>query len=299
MLAAHFRQPARGLCRLFKIEQAGIEHAAQIDSAKAGKFEFGSRIQGVQDGQQAAQFGLAHQIGFVDDDDITELDLINQQIGYRALVLFSERFATITEQVFAGIVVEEIARVDHCDHGIESRELRQRDAVFIFKGKGFGNGQWFTDAGGFNHQIVEAAFLCQARDFQQQILAQSAADAAVGHFHQLFLGARQRCATVSYQRGIHIHFAHVIDDHRHAPTLAIVQNVVEQGGLAGTKKAGQNGDGETLISLHGFPWGYLGISPRPRPAPAARVERLARVRRENDESHRDVRCLATARPSAR
>lgn len=45
------------------------------------------------------------------------------------------------------------------------------------------------------------------------------------------------------QQGVDIYFAQVANDHRHAQAFEVAQDVIEQRGLAGSEKPGENGDG--------------------------------------------------------
>ena len=61
-----------------------------------------------------------------------------------------------------------------------------------------------------------------------------------------FVGAAQ-LRLAADQRGVNVDFAHVVDDHRHAQPLAVVEDVVEQGGFPRAEKTGKNGDGQAGI----------------------------------------------------
>jgi len=74
---------------------------------------------------------------------------------------------------------------------------------------------------------------------------------AVGHLNQPFLGPRQvRPAAVAHQGGVDVHLAHVVDDDRDPQPVAVRQDVVQQGRLAGSEEAGQDGDGQGLELGH-------------------------------------------------
>ncbi len=54
------------------------------------------------------------------------------------------------------------------------------------------------------------------------------------------------------QRRVDVDLGHVVDDDRDPALFAVVEDVIEQRGLAGTKKAGQHGDGQFAgESAHG------------------------------------------------
>ena len=69
---------------------------------------------------------------------------------------------------------------------------------------------------------------CKATDFDEQIVAQRAADAAVAHLDELFLFAREIGAAVADGRGVDEHLRHIVDDHRNAQAFAIRQHMIQQ-----------------------------------------------------------------------
>ncbi|KAG1078585.1 hypothetical protein G6F40_016647 [Rhizopus arrhizus] len=95
--------------------------------------------------------------------------------------------------------------------------------------------------------VVVAAGIGQAPHFLQQVIAQRAAAAAVAELHQRLFGAAQFGATLAHQLRIDVDLAHVVDDDRHAQALAVAQDLVEQGGLAGPEEAGQHGDRKATV----------------------------------------------------
>jgi len=84
--------------------------------------------------------------------------------------------------------------------------------------------------------LIEFTFARHLADLDQQILTQGAANATVAHLDQLFIRPRQRRATVTDQRDVDIDLRHIVDDHRHAPAFAIVQDVIEQGCFPAPRK---------------------------------------------------------------
>jgi len=70
--------------------------------------------------------------------------------------------------------------------------------------------------------------------------------AAIGHLHQLLLGARQVGAAVADERRVDVDLAHVVDDDGDAAPFAVVEDVVEKRGLAGSEKTGKHRDGKAI-----------------------------------------------------
>jgi hypothetical protein len=80
----------------------------------------------------------------------------------------------------------------------------------------------------------------EAADLDQQVVAQRAADAAVGHLDQAFLGPIQ-VHVAGDERPNDVDLAHVVHDHRHPTTLPITEEVVEERGLPCAEEAGEHG----------------------------------------------------------
>jgi hypothetical protein len=164
--------------------------------------------------------------------------LIDEEVGYVALVVFAEGEVAVEEVVVGIHVLEEFLAVDDGDHGVEAGDVRQGDADFVGIAEGGGDGHGFGDAGGFNEEVVEALFGGEEGHLFEEIFAKGAADAAVGHFDEFFAGADEG--------GVDIDFAHVVDNDGDFQAFLVVEDVIEEGGLAGTEEAGENGNGKPI-----------------------------------------------------
>ena len=149
----------------------------------------------------------------------------------------ASNLSAVDEKIGGGIVLEQVHGVDHRHHRIKPREIRQALPFFIAKFEGGRNGQRFRNPRTFDQEIVETAFLSQFADLNQQIIAKRAANAAIGHFDQLFFRPVQD-SFFPDQIGINIHFAHIVDDHSDPSAIPVVENMVEQGRLSTPKEAG-------------------------------------------------------------
>ena len=149
------------------------------------------------------------------------------------------------QQCLAAFVVsEEVGGVDDRHHRVQTGDFLQGAARPVREGKGLRDRQRFAHPRALDEQIVKASVSRQLANFQQQVLAQRAADAAVAHLHELFLRAGKRRAAVAHQHGVDVDLAHVVDDDRYTPPLAVVKHMVKQGGLARAQEAGEHGDGQ-------------------------------------------------------
>ncbi len=247
MLTAQRLQPAGSLRGPVEIEPAGVEQRRHRNLPEFAVYDAGMGIEGPQHALQLMQLRRAEQIRFVQHQQITELDLIHQQIHHRALILRTQRLAARLQIVHRTVVAQEVKAIHHSDHTVQSGIGGEAFTLFILKRKGFRHGQRLRNTGGFNHQMVKTSRLSQPFYLYQQIFTQRAADAAVAHFNQFFIGARQLRTAVTHQGRVNIHFRHIIDDDRDAASFPVVENMVKQGGFTGTEKAGENRNGETRI----------------------------------------------------
>jgi hypothetical protein len=92
----------------------------------------------------------------VQDHHVGELDLVGQQMHQRALVLLAQRLAPVAQEIVAGIVAQQVHRVDHRHHRVEPRDVRQALARLVAEVEGGGDRQRLGDAGRFDQQVVEA-----------------------------------------------------------------------------------------------------------------------------------------------
>ena len=141
-------------------------------------------------------------------------------------------------------MLEEIGGVHDRNHRVEARDFLQALPVFIGEGEGLRDGQRFGDACGLDEQVVKATLLGEARYFLEQVVAQGAADAAIGHLDEFFFRAAELSAPVADEFRVDVDLAHIVHDDRHAAAFAVVEDMVEERGFSGAEEAGENGDGE-------------------------------------------------------
>jgi hypothetical protein len=130
-----------------------------------------------------------HRRCLVDHHHIGKLDLFDQQTHKTAPIVLPQRFPTIRKEILARIILQQVDGVDDRHHGVEPGDIAQRDASLVTKGKGRGDRKRLGNARAFDDQVIEPPRLRERAHFLQQIVAQGAADAAVGHLDQGFLAA--------------------------------------------------------------------------------------------------------------
>ena len=167
--------------------------------------------------------------------------MFDQEIDHAPLVVLGPGLAAVGEAVFARVVAEEVVGVHHGHHRVEPRQVVQAAALLVGEGERLGDRQRFGDAGAFDDQTIETTLPCERRHLLQQILAQRAANAAVGHLDEFFLGSVEGRTAAFEERGVDVHLAHVVDDEGDPAVLAVVEQMVEQRGLSGSEEAGKHG----------------------------------------------------------
>ena len=107
-LAAQGLGPAGSLFRLLHVEQARADHLIQRHGAPHRLKDPGAGIELGHHRLQRPELDRVEQIALVKHDDVGELDLVDQQIGDRALVVLAQMFATGLQSVGRGIVAVDL-----------------------------------------------------------------------------------------------------------------------------------------------------------------------------------------------
>ncbi len=241
VLTVELPYPARGQLRSFDVVAAGPEHLAGGYPSAYGVQQPCARIEPGQDAAQPIGRRVVDEIELVQDDHIGELDLVDEQIAHGALVVLVRREAAGGEVVAGAQFAEEARRVHHGDHGVEPGEVVERRSVVACEGEGRGHRHGFGDAARLDQEVVEPALQGEAFHLFEEIVPERAADAAIGHLDQPLLRTGERGLAPAHQRGIDVDLAHVVHDHGDPQSLAVRQQMVEQGGLARAEEAGQDG----------------------------------------------------------
>ena len=90
VLVIQLAEPACGGLGFFHVEAAGVEDGSKIYAAALGFDDFRAGIQVVENGAEFLELLFVDEIGFVNEEDIGELHLIDKKVGDGAFVLFAE-----------------------------------------------------------------------------------------------------------------------------------------------------------------------------------------------------------------
>jgi hypothetical protein len=92
----------------------------------------------------------------VQDHHVRELDLLDEEVHQRPVILLAERLAAVAQEIVAGIVAQQVHRIDHRHHRVEARHVRQALARLVAEVEGGGDRKRLGDAGRLDQQVVEA-----------------------------------------------------------------------------------------------------------------------------------------------
>ena len=164
-----------------------------------------------------AQLGLGHEIGLVENDHIGKGDLV---LGFgRVLQAVAQPF-----------------RVGNRHHGIETRTRLH----IVVNEEGLRDRCRVRETGRLHDDRVElAAPFHQTLDDADEIAANGAADATVVHLEHFLIGAHDEVV-------VDANLAEFVHDNRELKPVLLAQDTIEQGRLAGTQIAGENGDGDLV-----------------------------------------------------
>ena len=200
-----------------EIEGIAMQNLGERHRTALGAMKPRIGINGTDARLDFAQIGVAHQVGLVEQDNVREGDLV---LG----------LGRVAQPVL------EPARIRHRDHRIELRLL----ADFRIDEERLCHRSRVGKPGGFHDDGVELALAAhQTGHDADQITPHRAADAAIVHFEDLFVGADDEVV-------IDADLAEFVDDDGVFLPMRLGQDAVEQGGLAGPEIAGQDRDGDLV-----------------------------------------------------
>jgi hypothetical protein len=140
--------------------------------------------------------------------------------------------------------LQEVLGVDHGDDGIEPGSV----AHVIVDEEGLGHRRGVGETGSLDQNGVEAALaLHQALDDADEIAAHGAADAAVVHLEDFFLG-------IDHELVVDAEFAEFVDDDGVLLAMLLAQHAIEERRLAGAEIAGQHRNGDLVHDLSPSTW---------------------------------------------
>ena len=150
-------------------------------------------------------------------------------------------------------VLQHVLGVDQGDDGVQAQLVLH----LVVHEKGLRHRTGIGHAGGLDDDVVELVLAPhQAPEDADQVATHGAADAAVVHLEDLFVG-------LHHQLVVDADLAVFVLDHRDALAVLLAEDAVEQGGLARAEKTGEHGDRHARIAVRlrlgmGEMGGFLG-----------------------------------------
>ena len=242
MVVFDFIYPGGGGGDAVEVEGVGVEELLEGDVAIIALDDFGFGLEGTDDLTDTAELIGCHLGGFVQEDEVAELDLLNDEVLDVVLVQIG------TQEVLAA--AELVAHTEGIDDG--GYAIDDGDAVAdVFEAHrgdgadGLRDGSGFADAAGLDDDVVETLLTGDVAELFDEIHLQRAADAPVlkGYEVVVLLG---HYPTLLNEVGIDVDFADVVDDDGETDAATVVEDTVQECGLAAAEVTGQEQYGNGL-----------------------------------------------------
>ncbi len=197
---------------LVALEQADAQQQRQRHLTVDRAQDAGIALDLLQAAFQLSKSRLLNQVALVEQQHVAVNDLGPSHLAFEQLVT-------------------EVFGVDQGDDRIQTRRVAQVAAQKCHRDR-----QRIGQAGGFHHQVIDRLGAIQNPvDRLQQFTVDRAADAAVAELDHVVTGG-------DHQIVVDADLAEFIDQHGGLEALLVAENVVEQCGLAGPEKPGQDRD---------------------------------------------------------
>ena len=207
--------------RLVQVESAEVEYPVDGEVRPLATHDLRHSVHVAQPSLEPVEGLAVDEVRLVEHQDVRERDLL------RAFVAAAE-------------LLIDVGGIDERDDPVK-RELR---ADLVVHEKRLGDRARIGEPRGLHQHIVElVAALHEIAEHANQVSAHGAADAAVRHFEDLFVG-------VDDKRLIDADLPILVLDHGNALAVLLAQDPVEQGRLAGAEETGEDRYRDFLSHLH-------------------------------------------------
>ena len=207
--------------RTLQIEGADVQNSIDRYIGITRAEYAGRAVDGAHPSFDALEFGLANEIGFIEQDHVGKRHLLAGFIHLFEMFL-------------------DVSRIDYGDDRIEQKLLLE----VIVKEKRLRHGAGVGHAGSLHDDVIElVAALEQLPEDAQQVTAYGAADATVVGFEDFFFGT-------DHELMIDTHLAELVLDHGDALAVVLGEDAIEQRGLSRPQESRQYGDGDPIRGSH-------------------------------------------------
>ena len=207
---------------MVKVEEVGLDDFVEVNVTVVTVDDFCLWLYGSDNLADASEFIGFHLAGFVEKDDVAELNL-----------LYDEVFNIVFFDILSGKLESSFEFVFHAegiDDGDDAVEAGYADVGHLGCHRGYGADGLcdrcrFTDAAGFNDDVVEAVHGDDVSQLFDKVHLQCAADAAVLKGNEAFVLLSDDASLLD-EVGINIHFADVVDDDGKLNALFVGENSI-------------------------------------------------------------------------
>ena len=207
-----------GRCPLRQLERLDAEDGVEVDLGVARHGDLGPLVEPRDALADPLDVGGVDQVDLVDDDAVGADDLVH---------------GLVVDAVVADVVevLLDVLGVDEGDDGVE-RDLLEHGIV---EEEGLGDRHRVGEPAGLDQDVVDT--VDELADHVEQVRAhrRDAADAAVAHLDDLFVGRH-------HEVRVDVDLTELVLDHGDAPAVLLAQDVVEQRGLPRAEEAGEDRD---------------------------------------------------------
>ena len=219
---------------IIKVESVGVEYLVEVHIAVVAGNDLRFGLYGADDCRQVVELTRADLRGFVEQDLVAELNLLNHE-PFDILLAYMLLLQTVaaTELVTHAQCINhgyDAVQPRQVMSGVVRNDLRDRAERLCYR-------CGLADAGGFDHDVVELLLRGYVVELLNEVHLQRAADASVLQCYEAVVFLSDHSA-FGYQVGIDVHFANVVDDHGKLYSFAVVEDPVEQGSLAAAQISG-------------------------------------------------------------
>ena len=212
---------------MVEVERVDVDDLVDAQVALGGAVDLGDTVDGTDPVLEVAEFVRGDEVDLVEQDAVGERDLF---LGF-------------------GGVIDVQGDVLGIDDGNDAVEAEAGLEVLVGE-EGLGDGAGIGEAGGLDEDVIEAvATLEELAEDADEVAADGAAKAPVVHLEDFLVG-------IDDQGVVDADLAEFIFDHGDAFAVVRGEDAVEEGGLSGAEKAGEDRDGNASVcrSSHAL-WG--------------------------------------------
>ncbi len=208
MMAFHFAYPCGGGGDFVEIEHARIQYLVELHLAPVAFYDFSFGLECTDYRTDSPQFFGRDLGGFVEQDYIAELYLLDEQI----LDVILGKIA-LEQVASAGEFVPHAESIHHRHYTVQMH-IPVLDILRAHSGNGtdgLGNGFRLANAARLYHYIVKTAHGCDFRELLDEIHFEGTADTSVLESDEALVLFADNAAFL-YEVGIDIHLSYVIDN---------------------------------------------------------------------------------------